>query len=98
MPKLLQILGWVLQLIGIGIIYIALFTDLGPRYGSRYIAVYLLVAFAFIAYGRRIYLPDVKLMKPCPNCGHEIKINHQTCPYCKCDLPVSSRFPGIGEG
>ena len=98
MPKPLQIVGWILQLIGVGIIYIAFFTELGPRYGGRYIAVYLLVGGSFIAYGRRIYLPDVKLMKPCPNCGREIKLNHQTCPYCECDLHVSSRFPGMGEG
>ena len=42
MPKPLQIVGWMLQLIGVGIIYIALFTDLGPRYGPRYTVVYLL--------------------------------------------------------
>ena len=98
MPKPLQIVGWMLQLIGVGIIYIAFFTDLGPRYGPRYIAVYLLVAFAFIAYGRRIYLPDVKLLKPCPKCGREIKLTNRACPHCKSDLNVTSRFPGIGEG
>ncbi|MBN1294750.1 MAG: hypothetical protein JXB48_23135, partial [Candidatus Latescibacteria bacterium] len=62
MPKPLQLAGWILQAIGVGIIIIALFTDIGPRYGGKYIMVYLLVAYMFIAYGRRIYLPEVKLL------------------------------------
>ena len=97
MPKPLQIAGWILQSIGVGIILIAFFTDWGPRYGGRYVMVYLLVAYMFIAYGRRIYLPDVKLLKPCPKCGRGIRLINKTCPYCKSDLKVSSRFPGIGE-
>jgi len=98
MPKPIQIVGWVLQLIGAGIICIALFTDWGPRYGPRYTAVYLLVAYMFIAYGRRVYLPEVKLMKPCPKCGREIKLTNRICPHCKSDLHVKTRFPGIGDG
>ena len=42
MPKPLQVAGWILQLIGLAIVYIAFFTEIGPRYGPRYIAVYLL--------------------------------------------------------
>ncbi|MFC1490387.1 hypothetical protein ACFL6K_04185 [Candidatus Latescibacterota bacterium] len=97
MPKPLQIVGWILQLIGVGILFIAFFTDLGPRYDPRYIALYLLMAYVFIAYGRNIYLPDVKLLKTCPICSREIKLTHRTCPYCKGDLHVTSRFPGIGD-
>jgi hypothetical protein len=97
MPKPLQVVGWVFQLIGVGILYIGFFTEIGPMFTSRYTAVYLLMAYAFIAYGRRVYLPPVSLLKPCPKCGREIKLNHRTCPHCSSDLHVTSRFPGIGD-
>ena len=95
--KPLQIVGWIFQLFGVGILFIAIFTDLGPRYGNRYIVVYFLLAYVFIAYGRRVYLPEVKLLKPCPHCDREIKLTNRICPYCNSDLHVTSRFPGIGE-
>ena len=97
MAKPLQVTGWVFQLIGVGIIYVAFFTDLGPRYGPRYTAVYLLVAYIFFAYGRSIYVPNVKLLQPCPKCGREIKLTNRECPHCHSDLHVSDRFPGINE-
>ena len=97
MPKPLQIVGWLFQLIGVGIVLIVVFTDWGPRFGPRYTAVYFLTAYIFIAYGRRIYVPEVSLLQPCPYCGRMIKLTNRTCPHCKSDLHVTSRFPGVGE-
>ena len=97
MPKPLQIAGWILQLTGLLIVYIAIFTDFGPRYGSRYTVVYLLVAYMVFAYGRSIYVPAVKLLKKCPKCGSDIKTTNRECPYCHSDLHVKGRFPGIND-
>jgi hypothetical protein len=95
LPKPLQVFGWLLQLTGVGIVYIAFFTHIGPRYGPRFTVVYLLAAYVCIAIGRKVYMPQPTLLKPCPLCGQEIKLTNRICPYCKGDLHVTARFPGI---
>ena len=93
-----QVAGWILQIFGLVLLYIAFFTDIGHELGPRFKVVFVFLGIAFFAYGRIFYLPDVKLLKDCPKCGREIKITNRICPYCKSDLHVTTRFPGVGKG
>jgi rRNA maturation endonuclease Nob1 len=70
---------------------------MGVELGYRNKAVWLVTAYLCFAVGRKIYLPDVKLLKECQYCGKEIKKTNRECPYCGSDLHVTTRFPGVGD-
>ena len=94
MAKPLQVVGWGFQLIGLVLVYYTFFGDFSH---IRINIIYGLLAFAFIAYGRSVYVPEVRLLQQCPKCSREIKLTNRECPYCHAALEGNSRFPGIGD-
>lgn len=92
MVKPRQVYGWLFQLIGVVLLY---FTFFGNFYNIKINIIYGVLTAVSIGYGRTVYVPDVKLLHPCPKCGREIKLTNKECPYCHIELNVSSRFNGI---
>ncbi|MFC1650576.1 hypothetical protein ACFL2X_03300 [Candidatus Latescibacterota bacterium] len=98
MIKPLRILGWFLQFAGAAIVIFAIsnYSNLDNVFGGYRARTFLalcLIGGAMFAYGRQVYLPEVKLFKTCLFCAKEIRIADTVCPYCKQDVQGSSRFP-----
>ena len=91
MLKPLRVYGWFLQLAGVVLLAFGIFHKF---YNIKYNILICLIAYTFIAYGRKVYLPEVKLLKSCPYCANQIRMVDTVCPHCHRNLHVSSRFPG----
>ena len=90
MLKPLRVFGWFLQLAGVLLFAFVIFHKF---YNIKNSILICLIAYTLIAYGRKVYLPEVKLLKSCPYCANQIRIVEKVCPHCKRNLPVFSRFP-----
>ena len=73
MIKPRRVWGWFFQLIGLVLLY---FTFFGNFLDIKISIIYGVLAATFIVYGRTAYVPDVKLLQPCPKCSREIKLNN----------------------
>ncbi|HDY88088.1 MAG TPA: hypothetical protein ENH82_08255 [bacterium] len=93
MPKTLRVFGWFLQLAGVVVLLFA-FGIFHKFYNIKDNILLCLIAYVLIAWGRKVYLPEVKLLKSCPYCANQIRMVETVCPHCQRNLPEKSRFPG----
>ncbi|MFC1490832.1 hypothetical protein ACFL6K_06445 [Candidatus Latescibacterota bacterium] len=108
MIKPIRIFGWFLQFAGAALVIFAMiyysnldnilgrFSVLGGNTPRTFLALCMIGVILF-AIGRQVYLPEVKLLKTCPNCSKNIRMVDVVCPYCTMELPSSSRFPTDGN-